>query len=392
MFNLLCKQKRNNICHIDADAFFASVEQVLNPNLKNKPVIVGGANDSTGIVSACSYEAKRMGIKTAMPIYLAKINCPSAFFVSGNFEAYRDFSNRMYNIFSKYTPDVEMASIEEAYLDITGMESVYKKTPVEIAKSIMLDIYRNLGISVSCGLSSNKTVSKIASSINKPHKLTVIPFGKERAFLRDLPLSVIPGIGTKTFSLLERKGFRTIMDIAKLSVNGVVDALGVQGIPIWKKCRGIDNSPVVADFILPKSISKEKTFYPHVFNINNCLKDIKTLSELVLKKLRDHDMKAKTIFLKIRYRNDSGFEDFSFQKHLGFSCSSDSEIFPALKSLFLQNASLDAPIRLIGVGVSNLLREYNLNLFGEFRRADRLCLAVDKINNLYGEGSLSYGR
>ena len=238
MFELSCRQEERHICHVDADAFFAAVEQVLNPRLKGKPVLVGGPSETSGIVSACSYEAKRLGVKTAMPMYLAKRKCPSAVVVAGNFDVYRDFSRRMYEIFMKYTPEVEMASIDEAYLDISGFEKVYRKNYVEIARSILMDVYKKLGISVSCGLSSSKTVSKVASSNNKPHKLTVVPFGKERAFLADLPLNAIPGIGVKTCEKLERFGFKKVVDVAKLSVNGVLDLLGFREFLFGKSVGG----------------------------------------------------------------------------------------------------------------------------------------------------------
>ena len=394
MFKLPIKQTKRHILHIDADAFFASVEQALNPKLKGLPVLVGGPSDKYGIVSACSYEAKRMGISTAMPMYLAKRKCPHAVVVPGHFNAYRDFSRKMYKIFTKYTPDVEMGSIDEAFLDITGFDKTYKKTPAQIARTIMFHIHKKLGISVSCGLSSNKTVSKVASSQHKPHKLTVVPFGKERSFLADLPLNAIPGIGKKTFENFQRFGFEKIIDIARLSSEGVIKEFGIQGIPIWKKCRGIDNRKIIANSTLPKSISKERTFYPHINDIQTCLQTLKELSDIVFSKLRAQKMKAKTIFIRIRYKGEgygkASFQDYSFQKHIGLLSSANSELFPIAKALFKANFNKTYPIRLIGIGVSNLIQNYNLNLFNDSKKHDDLSTAIDKINNLRPSSTYPY--
>ncbi|MBT4917011.1 DNA polymerase IV [Candidatus Peregrinibacteria bacterium] len=394
-FDIPLNQKKRQILHVDADAFFASVEQILDPSLKGKAVLVGAPNSNKGIVSACSYEAKEWGVKTGMPLYLARRKCPHAVVARGHFEAYRDFSSRMYRIFMKCTPHTEMASIDEAYLDISGFDKAYKKPPNEIARSLLMEIYRELGLSVSCGLASNKTVAKVASSLNKPHKLTVVPFGKERDFLKGLELRDMPGIGPRTFAVLERFGFRKIGDFADLKVGEVVEKLGIGAIPLWKKCRGFDNSNVIDIGGLPKSISKENTFYNSITDICKCTDALKTLSGRVFKKLRSHDMRARIISIRIRYKNEgvgrASFEDHGFQKNLGFFGANDSELFPHVKDLFMQNVAPNKPIRLLGIGVSGLRRDYNLNLFGDSKSEDKLFTAIDTMKELYGEKSLSYG-
>lgn len=380
-----------NILHIDADAFFASVEQALNPKLKNKAILVGGESDRNGIVSAASYEAKRAGIYTGMPIYLARKKCPSAIVVNANFRAYREFSKRMHEIFLKFTPDVEMASIDEAYLDVTGCEGGGEN----IARAILYNVYKNLGITVSCGFASNKTVAKIASSTNKPHKLTTVPFGKEAEFLAPLSLRSMPGVGPKSFTLLERFGFKTIGDVANLTLSEVVEKFGVKGVPLWKKCCGVDNQRVFSAYEQPKSISKEHTFYPEMDNHNTALNVLRDLTSNVLKKLREHDMKAKTICLKIRYKLYDGetakFKDFSFQAPVGGYSFSDSSISPIVKELFLKNVEPNSCIRLLGVGVSNLSDNYNLPLFGSTTINDNLFRAIDELQNMHGEQIMSYG-
>ncbi len=257
MFNLPLKQNKRQILHIDADAFFASVEQILNPKLRGKPVLVGGPSSTKGIVSAASYEAREFGIYSGMPMYLAKRRCPKATVVPGHFDAYRDFSKRMYQIFTRHTPDVEMGSIDEAYLDITGHADAFGESPELFTKMILMEIYGKLGISVSCGLASSKTVAKVASSQNKPHKLTVVPYGSEQKFLAPLQLRALPGIGPRTFAGLSSHGLSKLGDLSNMNMNEVLKRFGIWGIPLWKRSMGIDNSKVISTHSLPKSISKD---------------------------------------------------------------------------------------------------------------------------------------
>lgn len=401
MFRLNLSQNKRFILHLDADAFFATVEQVLNSSLKGKALLVGGPTSTKGIVSAASYEAKAYGIYSGMPMYLAMQKCPNAVVVHGNFDVYREFSKRMYQILISFTPEVEMASIDEAYLDLTGCELLYKQSAENLSRNILNKINRKLGISVSGGLASSKTVAKVASSTNKPHKLTIIPYGKEIEFLSSLKLKAIPGVGHKTLPLLEAHGFKTIGDIAKLKMDDILDRFGIQGIPLWKKCRGIDNSPVISGASLPKSISKEHTFYESTFDPKVCVDYLRDLSEMVFSKLRVHRMRARTVFIKIRYKvpveggefakRKAFFEDFSFQKNVDMPTASDKKLFPEMKNLFLQNLTGENPVRLIGIGVSNLVQNYNLSLFGNDDREENLFLEIDAVKKLYGEEVLKYG-
>lgn len=397
MFKLPIRREKRHILHIDADAFFASVEQVLNPRLRGKPVLVGDPSGTKGIVSAASYEAKRCGVKTGMPMFKATRLCPSGIIVPGNFEAYRRASQGMYEIFSKFTPEVEMASIDEAYLDITGYDKAYGKSASEIAREILMEVYKKLGLSVSCGLSSNKTVSKTASSQNKPHKLTVVPFGKEQEFLAPLPLRAIPGIGPRTTTGLERYGLRIVGDVAALGFEEVLEKFGVQGVPIWKKCLGIDNSEVISVSSLPKSISKERTIYDGgLTDKKACVKILKALSAIVFEKLRRYEMKAKTVFVRVRYKREGimgrhGFEDFAFNKNFGGLMSADSELWPIVKKLLLRNLDAGRAVRLLGIGVTGLVRNYNMSLFPNSRTTDELFGAIDGIRKIYGENGASFG-
>jgi DNA polymerase-4 len=288
-----------------------------------------------------------------------------------------------------------MASIDEAYLDITGCLDLHKMTAAQLAKAILFDVNKELNISVSCGLASNKTVAKIASSTNKPHKLTVVPFGKEADFLAPLSLSAMPGIGPRTFSVLRAYGLETIGDFAALSLAEIIERFGVNSVPLWKRAQGIDNSFVKSECSAPKSISRERTFYEGHKPNEFYLRALRDLSRDVFARLRGHGMHASTLFLKIRYKVDGGeralFRDFSFQKHLSISTNCDSDLFPYLKDLFLSNLSPHFPVRLVGVGVGNLVKNYNLNLFNAELKGEKIFQGVDKICEIYGNEVLRYG-
>jgi DNA polymerase-4 len=302
----------------------------------------------------------------------------------------------MYSIFTKYTPDVEMASIDEAYLDITGCKTLHKLDYPEIARNISMEINRKLGLSVSCGMASSKVVSKVASSQNKPHKLSIVPYGGEAKFLAPLPLRAMPGIGPKTFAVLESFGFKTLGELAALTLNEVMQKFGVHGVPLWKHARGIDDSEVISSHALPKSISKENTFYENAVGEATALKELQELGSIVFSKLRASGLRAKTICVKIRYRNlDAGsesiFKDFSFQQNLDFPTSLDNKLWPPIKKLFLKNLDQNEQLRLIGVGVSNLIQNYNLNLFDNDGEQEKLFSQIDAMKKMYGDESVKYG-
>jgi DNA polymerase IV len=395
MFKLPLDQNKRQILHIDADAFFASVEQILNPKLRDKALLVGGSNSERGIVSAASYEARKFGIKSGMPMYLAKRKCPQAKIVSGHFQAYREFSKRMYEIFTKHTPDTEMSSIDEAYLDITGCYGRFNESAEQFTRALLMEIYGKLGLSVSCGLASSKMVAKVASSQNKPHKLTVVPYGSEAEFLAPLNLRAMPGIGPSSYAQLEAQGFVKMADIASLTLNDVIDRFGTKGVSIWRRCKGIDNSPVISASSLPKSISKEHTFYSPAHSGSICVEQLKLLSMNVFAKLRKYNMKAAAVFVKIRYKTEVNgkykFNDYTFQKNLGIPSAIDSKLFPVIKALFFQHYSPNESVRLVGMGVTKLVQNYNLSLFARDDQKEDLFLKIDAMKKIYGDKALSYG-
>lgn len=365
MFELKLQQKNRSILHVDADAFFASVEQILNPKLKGKPVLVGSDSGNNGIVSAASYEARAFGVHSAMPMYLAKKKCPGAIVLPGNFKAYREFSSKMHDVFSDYTNKIEMMSIDEAFLDLTETVDFSGESAEVLARKLLVEVHEKLGLSVSGGLASGKTVAKVASGMNKPRKLTVVPFGKEKDFLASLDLRCLPGIGPKTYSGLEKYGFFKIGDFACLEPDKVVPLFGAGAIPLWKKANGVDNSEVVSDRELPKSISKEHTFYKPPASKKEALEYLRKLCLNVLSKLRRQDLKARVVFVKVRHygRGEKPFEDVGAQFNLGELTDLSQKIFPEARKLFLSKLGNLEDLRLIGVGVSGISSVYNLCLF-----------------------------
>jgi len=367
MFEIPLIYQNRHILHIDADAFFATVEQVLNPALKGKPILVGWSDENQkGIVSTASYEAKALGIKSGMPMYKAMQLCPGATIVKGNYKAYGEFSRQMYSIFQRFASKVEMPSIDEAFLDITDCLK-NEITPQEYAKQILFKIFEELKISISCGLASNKTVAKVASSTFKPHKLTVVPHGKEKSFLAPMSLKAMPGIGEKTYQVLSRFGLKTLGDLSSLSADEVSQKLGKDFLYLWKKSMGVSSSSVKSNHDLPKSISKERTFYySSTFNAEH-LETLAELSEKIIHKLQKYEMQAKSIALKIRYKNQTNpekiFRDCTFNFDLGHLTSNRDYIKTSIQNLFQQKITRQDPVRLIGVGLGNLIHNYNLSLF-----------------------------
>lgn len=378
------------VLHVDADAFFASVEEVLRPGIKGKPVIVGGTATGRGVVSSANYIARQYGVRSAMSMKQAMRLCPNAILARSGFGEYRDFSRRMFDICRQYSPVVEVTSIDEGYLDLAGTELMHGDSLRGIAKRILSEINKSLGISVSGGLGSNKTIAKIASGLNKPHCLTTVIPGSEGVFLQDLPIEKMPGIGPKTKQLLNNYNFKKLGDIAELDLEQAYGLLGRHGLSIWKKSRGIDNREVRKCSRDRKSISKERTFSQDQSDIDYLIKKTKDLISQVLFSLRNKGFKAHTLNLKIRY---SDFETKTYSKVLPSPMDSDFEIFPILKGLFLSNVSRKKRIRLIGCGVSDLRKEFNMTIFDfENQSNSELIKLGDQLRNKYGKDVIEFGR
>jgi len=342
------------IFHIDMDAFFASVEIVRNPSLRGKPVIVGGRPDRRGVVSTCSYEARAFGVHSAMPISEAYRLCPHGIFVEGSYASYREYSERVFDIFYHFTPFVEIVSIDEAYLDIT--ESVESgATPKEVAADIKQQVFRTTQLNCTVGIATNKLVAKIASSKGKPNGICEVPPGHEEAFLAPLKVQSIPGIGEKTWPTLNREGIMTIGDLQALPLEELLHRFGTWGYRFYMAARGEDNRPVEWESQAPKSIGAETTFEKDLDDREELDNTLRELIDKAYKRLRNHKMRTKRISVKLRFSN---FHTITRSLTLPTHINDQKEIHSAVISLFHDNYGGGVPLRLIGVTFEQLSDNY----------------------------------
>ena len=378
------------IIHIDLDAFFVSVEQVLNPKLKGKPVVVGGRPERRGVVAAASYEARKFGLHSAMPLVTARRLCPQAIFIEGSFARYRQASQRFVAILADFSPELEPLGLDEAYLDVTGFESLHG-TIRKMATRIRRRIKDELGINASVGIASAKVVAKIASELSKPDGLLEVAEGDEAAFLRPLPIEKLPGIGKKTAAALRGLGIDTIGKLAALPLTSLKSRFGVSGEVLWRFSRGIDHRKV-APPAEAKSISRETTFAKDTRNRAFLEATLGYLSERVGSKLRRRGKQTRCITLKVRY---SDFTTVSRRSTLKQATDAGQVILDTgLKLLKKELARQKQPVRLIGIGVasfSEVGRQLSM-LNSEAARLEKLNKAVDKIRLKYGFSSIQTGR
>ena len=376
------------IFHLDLDAFFVSVERVLEPSLNNKPVIVG-ANPSygRGVVAACSYEARKYGLHSAMPIKQAYKLCPNGIYLHGHFKEYERFSLAVRELLSKYSPQIEQASIDEFYLDFSGCEKIYGNLFL-FASKIQKEIFDKLSLPCSIGIGSNKTIAKIASDFNKPLGITYVLNGMEKEFLSPMPVEVIPGIGRETVKMLNAKGFYTLKDIANASEDYLCTAFGKYGSDMWNKANGRGR-----DFLSTssnrKSISHERTFDIDELNKEKIESVLFKLTGKVCQTLREYNWLASTISIKLRY---SDFITITRAKTI-LPTDDDKIVFDTAVNLFRRAYTRRVAIRLIGIHLTN----FNINseqekLFCDEEYIRKLMLhAVTRIRDKYGYESIKIG-
>ena len=342
---------KRKILHIDMDAFFASVEQRDNPELRGKPVIVGGKPDGRGVVSTASYEARMYGIRSAMPAAQAKRLCRHAIFLKPNFEKYKTASDLIQRIFKNYTAIIESTSLDEAYLDITK-NKLNTEDPVLLAQMIQQNIHTVTKLTASVGVATNKFIAKIASDIKKPSGLTVVPPEYVESFLRFLPIRKIPGIGPVTEKEIHKHGIKTVGELAKMHKQELRNLFGSWGESIYDHAHGIEDSPVEPAGE-SRQISSEETFEQDIILFPTMEKKIDELSEDVTVQLRERNVKARTITLKVKYAD---FTLITRSRTLSAPTDSDATIQQeSIKMLHEKTEAGKRPIRLIGVGVSNLV-------------------------------------
>lgn len=344
-------QNRTCYLHIDLDAFFASVEQLDFPEYKGKPVIVGGLpTDKRSVVSTCSYEARKFGVHSAMPIFKAYQLCPQGIYLKGRMRRYQEKSKEVMSIFYNYSPEIMQISIDEAFLDLTGTERLFGN-PTDTAKKIKDDIYEKTGLTVSVGVASSKYLAKIASGLRKPNGLFVIPYGKEQEFMFTLPIDKIWGIGNKTRERITEAGFYTIKSIYNASEELLTSLFGkCTGKFLYNTVRGINNDTFSGK---PKSqsISEEQTYPRDIteeYIIDTALLEL--CSNCMFRMLSE-EKNSKTICVKIRYED---FTTVTIQETFQHTIKSIEELFENAKNLFYQKYERGRGIRLLGVGFHNI--------------------------------------
>lgn len=377
------------ILHIDLDAFFVSVEQVFDPVLRGKPVVVGGDPNGRGVVACASYEARAYGLKSGMPLARAHRLCPHAIFLSGNFHRYSDASDKFMAILSEYTPDIEPLGLEEAYLDLTGFESLYGP-PRETALRIKQRIKDELSITASVGIAASKVVAKIASGLSKPDGLIEVAPGQERLFLAPLPVDRLPGVGAKGEAILNKIGVKTIGELGRLPLSFIKQTFGVWGEVLHCHANGIDNSKVEAVIAPPKSISRSTTFTRDTLDRVFLKAMLHYLSERVGAELRAQGKQSRCITLKLRYTD---FETITRNRTLEQAADTDRAIFEVGCRLLDKALKYrDVPVRLIGIGLSNLVEGRQLNMFDPWAESlQQLNQAIDRIRDKYGFTAIESG-
>lgn len=366
-----------SILHMDLDSFFVSVEVIKNPSLKGKPVIVGGTAER-GIVASCSYEARKFGIHSAMATTMAKRLCPDAIFLHGSYHDYADYSKRVTDIIAERVPVLEKSSIDEFYIDLTGMDTFFGS--FALAKEIRELIRTETGLPISFGLSTNKTVAKIATSEAKPDGYLQVPAGEEKAFLAKLHVTKIPGVGEKTYPKLKEMGIEMVSQLQELHINDLSEKFGEFGIVLWNKANGIDENPVVP-YTDRKSISSENTFEKDVTDEDYLETFVVSLIEQLAFKMRKENFLTSCVFIKMRFSN---FETVSKQVSLDYTASDNVLIAKAKTLLAAMNPDKRA-VRLIGVGFSNLIHgQQQIDLFSDTENNIKLYQALDAINKKFG--------
>ncbi len=378
---------KRDILHVDMDAFYASVECLDRPELVGKPVIVGGVGNR-GVVSAASYEARHYGVCSAMPIFKARKLCPDGIYLPVRMQRYKQISQHIMEILRGYSPVVEQASVDEAYLDITGTAKLLGR-PEAIAKNIKYSILKKIGLTCSVGIAPNKFLAKIASDLQKPDGLVIIDESEVREFMLRLPVKKIPGVGAKTLDVLEKHDIQTASDILQFPENFWTDLLGKAGKKLVDHARGIDHSPVLSDSE-PKSFSAEKTFSHDVSNMIELKKYLLVHAERVGKDLRKRKYMGRTITLKIKFAD---FKTATRSQTFNVPTSSTATIFEKASDL-LDGLKIDRKIRLVGVGVSNLTRgARQLALFTnrKIEKQEKLDRVIDRIRDEFGNEIIKRG-
>ncbi len=379
------------IFHVDMDAFFVSVEELFDPSLKGKPVVVGGQHNERGVVSAASYEARKFGVHSAMPLRTAAKLCPQAIFVDGHPDRYRDCSAKVYEVLNRFSPKLEMVSIDEAYVDMTGTERLHGP-PLRAAHALHTRMKTETQLNCSIGIGTSRLVAKVCSDQAKPNGVLWILPGRELEFLAPLDVRKIPGVGKVMEERLQEKGIVRVGDLAARDAGWLEQNFGALGVALAGKSHGLDaggwfDSDIGEDDG-PRSISHEHTFSHDTSDAQQLESTLARLSEMVCRRLREQKLHARTLQLKLR---DSGFHTITRAHTLDQPTAVDSEVFAAIRQLFRANWKGDA-IRLLGVHASRFEPESEqISLDGQraHEKWNQALSAADHLREKYGEDAVS---
>jgi len=386
---------RSSWMHLDLDAFFASVEQKLNSSLVGKPILVGrvdphGRSVPRGVVATASYEARKFGAKSGMPLFQALRLCPDCIVVGGHYEEYIKASDAVFSIAARYAPRIEQIGVDEAFLDFSGTEWIYPSL-IDEAKKIREEIKKEVGITASIGIAATKVVAKVASDYQKPDGLTYVPAGKEKAFLHPLPIADLPGIGRKMEEYFHRLGVRTLGELASLPFEKI-SSWGQFAVNIWRSANGLDSvwfasSAGFAPRVEAKSVSRSETFAENSASLKFILAMLQHLSEKVGQELRSEGYMGRCVYVTIRY---SDFRTFSRQRVLSYPTNITKEIYEMGEVLLKELWDGKTPLRLVGVGISQFGEQIQGSLFDSVREK-RLELEkrVDSLREKFGKDSVT---
>ncbi|HXZ11734.1 MAG TPA: DNA polymerase IV [Candidatus Sulfotelmatobacter sp.] len=382
-------EARAAILHVDMDAFFVSVELLARPELRGLPVVVGGQRDQRGVVSSASYEARRFGIHSAMPLRTAAKLCPQAIFLDGHHELYGQWSDRVAAVLEKFTPVVEMASIDEAYLNLAGTERLHGP-PLAAADNLLREITRATGLPCSGGLGSTRLVAKVASEQAKPRGLVWVPAGSEAAFLAPLGVRRIPGIGRVTEAALKELGIETVGQLQKISLERLEEIFGRWGTALFRKAHGIDSYEFFVD-AEPKSLSHNRTFGHDTNHRDQLEATLSFLCQKAAKRLRDAGLHARTVSLTLRYTN---FRTITRSLTLTEPSDLDRVFLAAIRGLFARAWDGSAMLRLVGVELASFCAgPGQMELLDPHRceKLERLARATDELRNRFGFSKVQFG-
>lgn len=370
-----------HIVHLDLDTFFVSCERLMDRRLNEVPVLIGGTSDR-GVVASCSYETRKYGVHSGMPMKMARMLCPDAIVIRGNSSVYSKFSDTITEIIKEQAPVFEKSSIDEFYVDATGMDRFFGT--LQWAKELREKIIKETTLPISCGLSINKTVSKVGAGEAKPNNFITIENGKEKSFLAPLSVKKIPMVGDKTYHLLRSMGVQKVKTVQEMPVELMESVLGKNGISLWKKAQGVDNSLVVA-WHERKSISMERTFERDTTDVQKMRTILISMAENLAYQLRSGNKLTANVSVKIRYAD---FQTYSKQRKIPYT-SLDHTLIETTLDLFNALYNRRVLIRLIGVRFSNLIGgSYQIRLFEDSEKMIKLYQSMDKIRNRFGHDAV----